>query len=102
MSDNGDDCVAGALLAEIGVFPKAIDSHCLGSTTVFGDSRSGKLEARVLNRILKCHGGTGLSHGTDPRHAEAITKACGVESEKWVAIPGVKAMQGDTEGGERE
>ena len=47
--------------------------------------------------MLRWHAGVGISYEADPRHAQAIVRAAGVESESPAATPGVKATKVESE-----
>jgi hypothetical protein len=61
---------------------------------ILGEDAEDLKEIRILNRVLRWTQG-GLEYEADPRHAEIIVKALGVEKGTGVSTPGVKKKFGD-------
>ena len=87
---HGDDFTA------LGV-DASLDLHEQGLRKIFELKLRGRVgegvddlhEIRVLNRILRCDS-EGLRYEADPRHAELLARALGLEEASKMSTPGVK------------
>ena len=58
-------------------------------TTLMGPRASDVQSAQVLGRVVSI-GPEGIQYEADPRHAEILVEAMGLENAKTVSTPGVK------------
>ena len=58
-------------------------------TQIIGPDAGQQLEARVLNRVIRCEE-AGIIWETDPRHVEIMIKQMGLRGTKHLKTPGVR------------
>lgn len=93
---HGDDFVASGAPQDISWCRNLLSSFYHIKSTALGESTGCQNVARVLNLTVRWHDGDGISYEADPRHAEAIIKATGVDCDRGVATPGVKVGRNES------
>ena len=97
---HGDDFVSLGPAEEVKWFHEQMqDTSEVKIRGMLGAEAGDDKKIEILNRIVEW-GADGIRYEGDPRHAEAIIKAMGVEGGKPAAAPGCKTKNDDDDEGE--